>query len=100
MAKITFDKLQHIYDLHAADFGLTGDKNLQELKKLGDRIEMHLTDAATQAFQGYYRGDEAKLYYNLHTGNVVITDWAESIVAAFRASPAQAGYIRSTGRLN
>ena len=94
------DKLQHIYDLHAADFALVGSKSPQQLRKLRDALALHVSNAATTMVEGKYRGRDANLHLNLETGNVVVTDRDLNIIAAFKASPAQAQYIRSTGRLN
>jgi RHS repeat-associated protein len=99
-AIITLDKLQHIYDLHAGDFGLSGNKNSEQLQKLDDAIQSHMTDPDTKLVQGQYRGQDANLYYNSRTQNVVVTDKSNNVVAGFKASQAQAGYINSTGRLN
>lgn len=46
------DKLQHIYDKHAADFGLTGKKNPEQLKKLWEEIHRHLQNESTSEVRG------------------------------------------------
>jgi hypothetical protein len=102
MAGVTVgaDKLQHIYDKHAGDFGLSGNKNPEQLQKLNDAIDSHMSDPDTKLVQGQYRGQDANLYYNSRTQNVVVTDKSNNVIAGFKTSPAQAGYINSTGRLN
>jgi len=97
---VSMDKLQHIYDKHAGDFGLSGNKNPGQLQKLDDALASHVNDPDTKQIAGQYRGQDANLYYNSRTQNVVVTDKSNNVVAAFKASPAQAGYITSTGRLN
>jgi RHS repeat-associated protein len=97
---VSLDKLQHIYDKHAGDFGLTGNKSPEQLQKLDTAIQAHTTDPDTKLVQGQYRGQDANLYYNSRTQNVVVTDKSNNVVATFKASPAQTGYINSTGRLN
>ena len=54
----------------------------------------------TRLVKGQYRGEEANLYYNLRTQNVVVTDLANNVMAAFKTSPAQARYVNTTARLN
>ena len=46
------DKLQHIYDKHAADFGLTGKKNPEQLQKLWEEIHRHLQNESTSEVRG------------------------------------------------
>jgi hypothetical protein len=94
------DKLQHIYDKHAADFGVSGKKTPEQLTKLWEAIRSHLVDKDTRVIEGHYRGNFARLHYNSRTANVVVMDMTDHLVAAFKVSPAQAGYINSTGRLN
>ena len=94
------DKLQHIYDKHAEDFGLSGKKNPEQLQKLRSAIEAHLTDADTNEVRGWYRGQDARLFYNSRTHNVVVTDARNNLIAGFKVSQVQAAYIQSTGRLN
>lgn len=97
---VTTDKLQHIYDRHAGDFGLSGNKNPEQLQKLDDAIAAHVNDPDTRRIPGQYRGQDADIYLNSRTNNVVVTDKSGNVVAGFKASPAQVGYINSTGRLN
>ena len=97
---ISPSKLQHIYDLHGRDFGLLGTKNPQQLSRLRDLIAHHLEALETKKREGYYRGQGAVLFLNADTGIVVISDSANRVVAAFKASSAQIGYIDSKGRLN
>lgn len=96
----SIDKLQHIYDKHAGDFGLSGNKNPEQLQKLDDAIQAHVNDPDTKLVQGQYRGQDANLYYNSRTGNVVVTDKSNNLMAGFKASAKQAEYINTTGRLN
>jgi Colicin D len=77
-----------------------GNKNSEQLQKLDDAIQGHMTDPDTKLVQGQYRGQDANLYYNSRTQNVVVTDKSNNVIAGFKASQAQAGYINSTGRLN
>ena len=97
---VSNEKLQHIYDLHAEDFGLLGNKNPEQLRKLYTALESHLNDGDTELRSGKYRGEDALLYYNPASRNVIVTDKSNSVVAGFRVSQAQAEYIRTTGRLN
>jgi len=94
------DKLQHIYDKHAGDFGLSGKKNPEQLRKLKDCIDSHLLDPDTKLVRGQYRGGDAGLYFNLRTEIVVVLDDDNNLIAGFKASKAQAGYILAIGRLN
>jgi len=94
------DKLQHIYDRHASDFGLSGNKNPQQLRKLQDAIHSHRIDPDTRLVQGQYRGRDAGLYFNSRTEIVVVVDGENNLVAGFKASAAQVGYILAIGRLN
>jgi hypothetical protein len=94
------DKLQHIYDRHASDFGLTGKKNQQQLQRLKEAIDQHLVDPDTRMIRGHYRGIDAGLYLNLRTQIVIVLDAGDNLVAGFKASEAQAGYILTNGRLN
>jgi hypothetical protein len=97
---IAKDKLQHIYDLHAADFGLFESKNTKRLQMLADAIESHMSDADTNMVPGKYRGQDAKLYFNSRTNLVIVTSSVGGVLAGFKASPAQTGHIQRTGRLN
>ena len=94
------DKLQHIYDKHAGDFGLSGRKNPEQLKKLMDAIQAIVSGEDTQHIRGCYRGQEAELFFDKLTRNVVVMTPSGDLVAAYKASEAQAAYIQSTGRLN
>ncbi|HEY0758628.1 MAG TPA: colicin D domain-containing protein [Acidisarcina sp.] len=94
------DKLQHIYDKHAGDFGLFENKNLEQLHKLKEAIDAHLVDPETVLVRGQYRGSDAGLYFNLRTEIVVVLDDNNNVMAGFRASETQAGYILARGRLN
>jgi Colicin D len=94
------DKLQHIYDKHAGDFGLSGNKNPEQLRKLKEAIDSHLVDPDTRLVQGQYRGIDAGLYFNLRTEIVVVVDSDNNVVAGFKASQAQADYILAIRRLN
>jgi RHS repeat-associated protein len=96
----TPSKLQHVYDRHAEDFGVTGNKNPEQLQKFQQAIDEHVTDPDTRLVQGQYRGQDANIYVNSRTNNVVVTDKANNLVTGFKASQAQLGYINSTGRLN
>ena len=94
------NKPQHIYDLHASDFGLTGKKNLQQLQVLRDTLEANLSAGDTRLLKGHYRGEEAYLYYDLRTQNGVVTDLGNNVRAGVKASPAQAQYVITTATLN
>jgi len=94
------DKLQHIYDRHAGDFGLSGNKNPHQLRKLAEAIDSHLIDPDTRLVRGQYRGCDAGLYFNSRTQIVVVADGENNLVAGFKASAAQVGYILAIGRLN
>jgi Colicin D len=59
-----------------------------------------LSDPDTRFVDGQYRGQDANLYYNSRTGNVVVTDKSNNLVAGFKATAKQAQYINTTGRLN
>jgi len=97
---VTNDKLQHIYDKHAGDFGLSGNKNSEQLQNLSQALDDHIKDPDTVMKPGQYRGQDADIYLNSRTNNVVVTDKSGNVIAGFKASPAQVGYINSTGRLN
>jgi len=56
---IGFDKLQHIYDKHAPDFGHSGPKNKTQLQALDKELKKEVADSATQHIQGQNRGQLA-----------------------------------------
>ena len=97
---IEFDKLQHIDDLHARDFGCVGKKNAGQLKRLEGALSSHVQDAEAMLIRGKYRGQDADLYCNPRSQHVVVAEETGNVIAAFKASVAQAEYIESTGRLN
>lgn len=94
------DKLQHIYDKHAEDFGLSGNKNAEQLAKLDDAIQDHIADPDTYLVKGSYRGQDADIYVNSATQNTVVTDKSGNVIAGFKLSPAQMNHVNTTGRLN
>jgi hypothetical protein len=67
---------------------------------LKEAIDLHLIDPETRLVQGQYRGNNAGLYFNLRTQIVVALDANNNLMAGFKASSAQAGYILAKGRLN
>jgi hypothetical protein len=67
---------------------------------LADAIELHIRDVDTRMIPGKYRGQDAKLYFSSRTSLVIVTSGVGSVLAGFKASPAQASYIQMTGRLN
>jgi hypothetical protein len=93
-------KLDHIYDKHAEDFGLSGPKNKDQLSKLQDALDQHVADPDTTLVKGKYRGADANIYVNSRTNNAVITDPANNVVAGFKLSPQQMNYVRTSGNLN
>ena len=58
------DKLQHIYDKHAKEFGLNGPKNANHLQQLQAALDAHERSAETQRVQGWYRGQPVVLAYS------------------------------------
>jgi RHS repeat-associated protein len=94
------DKLAHIYDKHAQDFGLTGPKNKEQLSALGEALEQHVADPDTALVKGKYRGEDANIYVNSRTNNAVVTDRSNNVIAGFKLSPQQMNYVRTSGTLN
>jgi hypothetical protein len=94
------DALQHIYDKHAGDFGVSGNKNKGQLDALKESIDDHIGDPNTTKITGEYHGQPAEMYYNSQTKNVVITDRSGNLITGFRLSPDQVGHLTTTGRLN
>ena len=98
--KLSIRKLQHIYDRHAADFGVHGSKNAARLIELQEAIMAHLAGEPLQVISGHYRGNPAVLHYSSETGILTVVDQSNNIIAGFRISAAQAAYVEATGRLN
>jgi predicted RNA binding protein with dsRBD fold (UPF0201 family) len=77
---IGFDKLQHIYDKHASDFGLSGPKNKTQLQALDKELKKEVADAATQHIQGQNRGQQATIHVAKFQ-NAIVTDANSNVVA-------------------
>ena len=97
---VTLNKLAHIYDKHAGDFGLSGPKSKDQLNSLRQALESHVADPNTKLLRGQYRGQDANVYVNSETNNAVITDTGDNVIAGFKLSVQQMDYVNTTGRLN
>ena len=95
----SFEKLQHIYDKHASDFGLSGPKNREQLAALDQKLKAEVADPTTQHIQGSYRGQQATIHVTQFQ-NAIVTDASGNVVAGFKLSAQQLNNVISGGRLN
>jgi RHS repeat-associated protein len=95
----SFDKLQHIYDRHASDFGLSGPKNREQLAALDQKLKTEVANPSTQHIQGTYRGQQATIHVTQFQ-NAIVTDASGNVVAGFKLSVQQLSHVISSGQLN
>jgi hypothetical protein len=99
---ITIDpaKLNHTYSKHAQDFGILGPWNKANEALLEQAIQRQVNDPAVQRIQGTFRGTLSVTHYlDMATDLWVAVDASNNFVAGWRLSPAQRGYLLSTGNV-
>lgn len=68
--KYTFRRgqLQHAYDKHGKDWGLSSPQNSRNLAIFREKITQHMNSPTTQIVKGYYKGDRMIAFVNPRTG--------------------------------
>jgi hypothetical protein len=85
--------------IHAANFGVSGSPNKQNLQAFENAIQAHVNSGATQAINGTYRGNAAIIHVDPQTGLAVITDTAGTFISGWRLSAQQLWHVLNGGKL-
>jgi hypothetical protein len=90
--------LQHAFR-RAAEFGVKGNWNKAAGAEFGAALEAHVANPATQAIHGWWRGEQATIFFNAQNNLTVVRTAAGELWTAFRASAGQAQNLLRSGRL-
>jgi hypothetical protein len=99
---ITFNKdnLNHEYDGHASDWGITANRNNPNLEIFKQKLTDHINKPYIQVINGTYRGQPAIFYYEPGTNLTVFTYPNGQLWGAWKFSGDQANYLKTTGNVN
>lgn len=92
--------LNRKYDRHAKDFGLTGNRNNQNLTKFKQAIQRHIDHPQTRVIYGTYRKKEPVIhFYNHKTGiNMFMTKKGE-FRSAWKLDERQLKHLKKHGNV-
>jgi len=85
---------------HADDFGVTGDKNPDNIDAFKQAVAEHTADPDTRRISGTYRGDPVTHLYNSRTDNNIIVRPNGEFLSGWELSPSQKQSVTSTGELS
>ncbi|MBA3867563.1 MAG: PD40 domain-containing protein [Anaerolineae bacterium] len=92
--------LQHEFNGHAQNFGVTGNWNSANRIAFQNAIEAHIADPNVNQIVGTYRGTIQAIHYlNPSTNLWAATDLAGDFMAGWRLSAVQRGYLDSIGNV-
>ena len=84
---------------HAEDFGVNGSWNKTTAQQFEQAVQSHVSDPATQAIKGTYRGQPVIHNVNPQTGLNVMTDAAGKFVSGWKLNAAQLQNVLTRGSL-
>ena len=92
--------MQSKYDRHHLDFGLTANRNNQQLSKFKGILEKHVLDNGTKVIKGTYRKtQQVTHYYNPNTGLNVMKDTKGQFVSGWKLGDDQVINLLTRGNL-
>ena len=99
---LTFDKdnLNHEYDGHAKQWGITGNRNNANLEIFKQTLQNHINSSNIQVINGTYRGQPAVFYYDPNTNLTVFTYPNGQLWGAWVFGGDQVNYLKTTGNVN
>jgi RHS repeat-associated protein len=96
----TRSQLQHAFDRHAGDFGVSGNKNNKTLDVFESIIEKHVAAPGTRAIAGEYRGLKGVTHFlDPSTRLNVIRDASGNFLSGWKLSAQQLHHVLTTGKL-
>ena len=90
--------LQHAFR-RAAEFGVKGNWNKAAGTEFAAALEAHVGSPATQAIHGWWRGEQATIFFNAQNNLTVVRTTAGELWTAFRATAGQAENLLRSARL-
>jgi hypothetical protein len=84
---------------HAADFGITGQANKQNLSLYGAALNQHVNAPGVKAIQGTYRGSPVIHHLDSATGLNVMSDLDGNFISGWKLNPAQLQNVLTRGSL-
>lgn len=84
---------------HAADFGLEGNYNKENLNKFGQLIQDHMNSNEINIINGTYRGQPVTHYLNPNSGLNVITSPSGQFISGWKLNPDQLQNVLNHGGL-
>ena len=84
---------------HAADFGISGDYNLQTATAFAANIKAHVQQVRVQVISGTYRTQPVTHHFDLKTNLDVIVDKTDNYISGWRLNSFQVQAVITTGKL-
>ena len=82
---------------HAADFGISGNYNLQTAAAFAAAIQAHLQKQGVQEIVGSYRREPVKHYFDPLTNLNVMVDAGDNFISGWKLTSAQVVELTTTG---
>ena len=82
---------------HAADFGVSGNYNLQTAAAFAAAIQAHVQKPGVQEIAGTYRREPVKHYFDPLTDLNIIVDAGDNFVSGWKLTSAQVVELTNTG---
>jgi len=82
---------------HAADFGISGNYNLQTAAAFAAAIQTHVQKQGVQEIAGTYRRQPVKHYFDPATNLNVIVDAGDNFISGWKLNSAQIAELSATG---
>ena len=82
---------------HAADFGVSGNYNLQTATAFAAAIQAHLQKQGVQEIVGSYRREPVKHYFDPLTNLNVMVDAGDNFISGWKLTSAQVVELTTTG---
>ncbi len=82
---------------HAADFGVSGNYNLQTAAEFAAAIQAHLQKQGVQEISGTYRREPVKHYFDPLTNLNVMVDAGDNFISGWKLTAAQVVELLTTG---
>lgn len=82
---------------HAADFGVSGNYNLQTAAAFAAAIQAHLQKQGVQEIAGTYRREIVKHYFDPLTNLNVMVDAGDNFISGWKLNSAQVVELTTTG---
>ena len=92
--KATKRGLQHLYDKHAKDWGMTANRNNQSLQEFWSNLAGHIENPNTWVLHGHYRGNPAVHFLDPQSYRFVSTGYSGQLLGTGRLTPGSKQFNR------